>query len=158
MTAPGEPFGKGPNAVKPVIRTDRLGISFGTLQVLQDINLEVYEGEVVGVAGQSGAGKSALSSLLGGLSIPTEGSIYVNGTPVRPPFQARSLGIEFIHQRLVQARDAGKAVLLISADLEEILSLSDRIAVMYEGEIVGILDPEEATEERLGLMMTGGGK
>jgi ABC-type uncharacterized transport system ATPase subunit len=66
--------------------------------------------------------------------------------------------IEFIHQRLVQARDAGKAVLLISADLEEILSLADRIAVMYEGEIVGILDPEEATEERLGLMMTGGGK
>jgi ABC-type uncharacterized transport system ATPase subunit len=48
--------------------------------------------------------------------------------------------------------------LLISADLEEILSLSDRIAVIYEGQIVGILDPEEATEERLGLMMTGGGK
>ncbi len=64
--------------------------------------------------------------------------------------------IEFIHQRLIQARDAGKAVLLVSADLEEILSISDRIAVMYEGEIVGILDPEEATEERLGLMMTGG--
>jgi len=66
--------------------------------------------------------------------------------------------IEFIHQRLLQARDAGKAVLMISADLEEILSISDRIAVMYEGEIVGILDPEEATEERLGLMMTGGRK
>ncbi|MCP4404835.1 MAG: ABC transporter ATP-binding protein [bacterium] len=66
--------------------------------------------------------------------------------------------IEFIHRRLVQARDAGKAVLLISADLEEILSLSDRIAVIYEGKIVGILDPEEANEERLGLMMTGGGE
>ncbi len=65
--------------------------------------------------------------------------------------------IEFIHQRLLQARDKGKAVLLISADLEEILSISDRIAVMYEGEIVGTLDPAEATEERLGLMMTGGG-
>lgn len=66
--------------------------------------------------------------------------------------------IEFIHRRLIQARDAEKAVLLISADLEEILSLSDRIAVIYEGKIVGILDPEEATEERLGLMMTGGGE
>ena len=65
--------------------------------------------------------------------------------------------IEFIHQRLLQARDDGKAVLLVSADLEEILSLSDRIAVMYEGQIVGILDPDEATEARLGLMMTGGG-
>jgi simple sugar transport system ATP-binding protein len=66
--------------------------------------------------------------------------------------------IEFIHRRLVQARDAGKAVLLISADLEEILSISDRIAVIYEGKIVGILNPEDATEERLGLMMTGGGE
>jgi simple sugar transport system ATP-binding protein len=65
--------------------------------------------------------------------------------------------IEFIHQRLLQARDKGKAVLLISADLEEILSISDRIAVMYEGQIVGTLDPAEATEQRLGLMMTGGG-
>jgi simple sugar transport system ATP-binding protein len=65
--------------------------------------------------------------------------------------------IEFIHQRLLQARDDGKAVLLVSADLEEILSLSDRIAVMYEGQIAGILEPAEATEARLGLMMTGGG-
>jgi simple sugar transport system ATP-binding protein len=64
--------------------------------------------------------------------------------------------IEFIHQRLLQARDGGKAVLLVSADLEEILSLADRIAVMYGGQIVGILDPAEATEARLGLMMTGG--
>ncbi len=65
--------------------------------------------------------------------------------------------IEFIHQRLIQARNASKAVLLISADLEEILSISDRIAVMYEGQIVGILDSEEASEKQLGLMMTGGG-
>ena len=64
--------------------------------------------------------------------------------------------IEFIHQRLLQARDGGKAVLLISADLEEVLSISDRIAVMYDGQIVGVLDPAEATEARLGLMMTGG--
>jgi simple sugar transport system ATP-binding protein len=66
--------------------------------------------------------------------------------------------IEFIHERLLQARDEGKAVLLISADLEEILSLSDRIAVIYEGKIVGIMDPHEADEEILGLMMTGGHK
>ncbi|PID57633.1 ABC transporter ATP-binding protein [candidate division KSB3 bacterium] len=66
--------------------------------------------------------------------------------------------IEFIHRRLIQARDSEKAVLLISADLEEILSLSDRIAVIYEGKIVGVLGPDEATEERLGLMMTGGGE
>jgi len=63
-----------------------------------------------------------------------------------------------LHQRLLQARSKGKAVLLISADLEEILSIADRIAVMYEGHIAGTLGPAEATEERLGLMMTGGGK
>ncbi len=63
--------------------------------------------------------------------------------------------IEFIHRRLIEQRDAGKAILLISAELEEIRSLSDRIAVMYEGEIVDIVSPD-ATEEQLGIMMTGG--
>jgi len=63
--------------------------------------------------------------------------------------------IEFIHRRLIELRDAGKAVLLISAELEEIRSLSDRIAVMYEGKIVDIVSPD-ATEEQLGIMMTGG--
>jgi simple sugar transport system ATP-binding protein len=65
--------------------------------------------------------------------------------------------IEFIHKRLVEARDAGAAVLLVSADLDEILSLADRIAVIYEGRIVGELSPEEASEERLGCLMTGAG-
>ncbi len=64
--------------------------------------------------------------------------------------------IEFIHQRLIDQRNKGKAVLLVSAELSEIMSLSDRIAVMYEGEIVDILPAEEATEEELGLLMAGG--
>lgn len=63
--------------------------------------------------------------------------------------------IEFIHRRLIEERDAGKAVLLVSAELDEIRSLSDRIAVMYEGKIVNIVSPD-ATEEQLGLLMTGG--
>lgn len=63
--------------------------------------------------------------------------------------------IEFIHRRLIEQRDAGKAVLLISAELDEIRSLSDRIAVMYEGKIVDIVGPD-ATEEQLGVLMTGG--
>ncbi|HEY7357408.1 MAG TPA: ABC transporter ATP-binding protein [Ktedonobacterales bacterium] len=62
--------------------------------------------------------------------------------------------IEFIHRRLVAQRDAGVAILLVSAELDEIRSLSDRIAVMYEGHIVGIESPE-VSEERLGLLMTG---
>ena len=65
--------------------------------------------------------------------------------------------IEFIHQQLVAQRDAGAAILLVSAELEEIRSLSDRIAVMYEGKIVSI-EPPDTSEERLGLLMTGGGR
>jgi len=64
--------------------------------------------------------------------------------------------IEFIHRRLVAQRDEGTAVLLVSAELEEITSLSDRIAVLYEGRIVSI-EPANTPEERLGLLMTGGG-
>jgi len=64
--------------------------------------------------------------------------------------------IEFIHRRLVAERDEGTAVLLVSAELDEIRSLSDRIAVIYEGKIVSI-EPGDAPEERLGLLMTGGG-
>jgi general nucleoside transport system ATP-binding protein len=65
--------------------------------------------------------------------------------------------IEFIHRRIVQERDEGTAILLVSAELDEVRSLSDRIAVMYEGRIVSIESPE-TPEERLGLLMTGGGK
>jgi ABC-type uncharacterized transport system ATPase subunit len=65
--------------------------------------------------------------------------------------------IEFVHRRLVEERDEGRGVLLISLELEEILSLSDRILVMYEGEIVGEFPPT-ATEEELGVAMTGGGR
>ena len=63
--------------------------------------------------------------------------------------------IEFIHASLRAAREAGKAVLLVSAELSEILALSDRVAVMYGGRIVATLSRREATEERLGPLMTG---
>jgi len=63
---------------------------------------------------------------------------------------------EYVRRKLVEMRDQGCAVLLISADLDEIWALSDRIAVMYEGEIVAIKDPEKTSEEELGLLMTGG--
>ncbi len=63
--------------------------------------------------------------------------------------------IEFIHKRIVEARDKGTAVLLISAELDEIMSLSDRIAVMYKGHILATLDAKMATREQLGLLMAG---
>jgi simple sugar transport system ATP-binding protein len=63
--------------------------------------------------------------------------------------------IEFIHARLREARDAGTAILLVSADLAEILALSDRIAVMYGGRFATVLPRSEATTEVLGPFMTG---
>jgi simple sugar transport system ATP-binding protein len=63
--------------------------------------------------------------------------------------------IEFIHKRLIAMRDAGKAVLLVSVELDEILSLSDRILVMFDGTITGELDAAEADERRIGLLMAG---
>ncbi|QLG28040.1 ABC transporter ATP-binding protein [Halorarum halophilum] len=63
--------------------------------------------------------------------------------------------IEFIHDRLLDLRDDGLAVLLVSSKLEEIQKLSDRIAVMYEGEFIDTVDPEDVTEEELGLLMAG---
>ncbi len=63
--------------------------------------------------------------------------------------------IEYIHRRIVEKRDEGTAVLIVSTELDEVLALADRIAVMYQGRIVAILDPAEATPERLGLLMGG---
>jgi simple sugar transport system ATP-binding protein len=63
--------------------------------------------------------------------------------------------IEYIHQQLMNSRDSGKAVLLVSLELDEVMNLSDRILVMYEGEIVGELNPKNITVQELGLYMSG---
>ncbi len=63
--------------------------------------------------------------------------------------------IERVHRELVRERDEGKAILLVSLELDEVLGLSDRILVMYEGEIVAEINPKETTPEELGLYMAG---
>ena len=63
--------------------------------------------------------------------------------------------IEFVHKSIVEKRDNGCAVLVVSSELDEILSLADRIAVMFRGKIVAILDANKATKETLGLLMAG---
>jgi len=63
--------------------------------------------------------------------------------------------IEFIHKRLIEQRDKGKAVLLLSFELDEIMNVSDLIAVIYEGQIVAVVDPKQTTEQELGLLMAG---
>jgi len=78
---------------------------------------------------------------------------------VSQPTRGVDIGaIEFIHRKLIELRDAGAAILLVSAELEEVLSLADRMLVMYQGRIVGEVDPRRANQEEIGLMMTCGKK
>ena len=63
--------------------------------------------------------------------------------------------VEYIHHRLIEQRDSEKAVLLVSFELDEVMDISDRIIVMYEGEIVGNFKPADITVEELGLYMSG---
>ncbi len=64
--------------------------------------------------------------------------------------------IEFVHKSLIEQRDSGKAVLLVSLDLDEVMNVSDRIAVIYEGKVVGVFDADAVDEHQLGLLMAGG--
>ena len=78
---------------------------------------------------------------------------------VSQPTRGVDIGaIEFIHRKIVALRDAGCAVLLVSAELEEVTALSDRLLVIHNGQIVGEVDPKTTTTEEIGLMMTGGHK
>ena len=84
--------------------------------------------------------------------IETDPDLLLVGQPTR----GVDIGaIEFIHRRLIALRDQGKAILLVSVELDEILGLADRILVMNEGRVVGELSAEEADEQTLGLLMAG---
>jgi simple sugar transport system ATP-binding protein len=63
--------------------------------------------------------------------------------------------VEYIHRRILEKRDSGCAVVLISSELDEVMELSDRIVVMYRGQIVGEVPAEKATKEGVGLLMAG---
>lgn len=84
----------------------------------------------------------------------------LSGTPkalvAAQPTRGVDIGAaEYIHQRLIEQRDARTAVLMISEDLDEVFGVSDRVAVMYEGQIMGIVDPKTTTREQVGLLMAG---
>ncbi len=84
----------------------------------------------------------------------------LSGTPkvllAAQPSRGVDIGAtEYIHRRLIEQRGEGTAVLMVSEDLDEIFALSDRIAVIYEGEIIGVVDADQATREEVGLMMAG---
>jgi simple sugar transport system ATP-binding protein len=78
---------------------------------------------------------------------------------VSQPTRGVDIGaIEFIHRKLIEMRDSGAAILLVSSELEEVTALADRLLVMRDGRIVGEVDPETTTAEEIGMLMTGGAR
>ena len=76
---------------------------------------------------------------------------------VSQPTRGVDIGaIEFIHRKIIALRDAGSAVLLVSAELEEVIAVADRLLVIYKGKFVGEVDPKSTSNEQIGLLMTGG--
>jgi signal transduction histidine kinase len=90
-----------------LLKVTNLSKTIGTLPVLRNVNLEVNAGEVLGLAGWTGAGKSVLASILAGVQVPDEGELYFAGKRIRWPFQSRNFGFEVIHQepRIVEGLD-----------------------------------------------------
>lgn len=85
--------------MEPILRCINLSKSFGSLPVLRQVSFDVAPGEIVGLAGRSGAGKSVLSEIIAGVEAPSEGDLYVAGRRVLWPFRARSAGIAVIRQQ-----------------------------------------------------------
>jgi len=109
-------------------------------------------------AAEAGEGISKLSGgnlqkIIVGRELSGDPSFIIANQPTR----GLDVGsIEFVHQSLIEARDKGTGVLLVSVELDEIMSLADRILVLYRGEVIGELDASTATEEEVGILMAGG--
>jgi general nucleoside transport system ATP-binding protein len=100
------------------------------------------------------------ASLSGGnqqkVVVAREFSVPVQLVIAAQPTRGLDVGsIEYIHRRIVEQRDAGAAIVIVSTELDEVLAVGDRIAVMFDGRIVGILQGDDATYENLGLLMGG---
>lgn len=102
------------NATRPLLAARGLSRRFGDLVVISDVSFEVYPGEVLGLAGQSGAGKSVLAMLMAGLIAPDAGEVSFDGKRLTWPFAAQELGIEIITQRpeLVETMDVTSNIFL----------------------------------------------
>lgn len=99
---------------QPLLQAVNLSRQFGNLAVLQNVNLNIRPGEVVGLAGHSGAGKSVLIKILAGLQAPDSGDLYFEGRRLQRPFQAQSHGINVIHQQpeLIEQLDVTSNIFL----------------------------------------------
>ncbi len=138
-----------PPAVSSIGMLDSSGIRKRTMEIINDFDVRPPKPDL------------SAKSLSGGnqqkLIIGREFELNPKLLLVSQPTRGVDIGaIEFIHRKLIELRDAGTAILLVSSELEEVTALADRLLVIREGEIVGNVDPNETTIEEIGLMMTGG--
>lgn len=138
-----------PPAATSIGILDSSGIKARTMEIIEDFDVRPRKPEL------------PAKSLSGGnqqkLIIGREFELNPKLLLVSQPTRGVDIGaIEFIHRKLINLRDEGTAVLLVSAELEEVTALADRLLVMREGKIVGEVDPKVASVEEIGLLMTGG--
>jgi ABC-type uncharacterized transport system ATPase subunit len=137
-----EPYSRGGFLNRKAIR-DHAG------KLMEDFDVRAGEGSLAAARSLSGGNQQ---KAIVGREIDHDPELLVAVQPTR----GLDVGsIEYIHKRLVEQRDKGKAVLLVSLELDEIMDLSDRIAVISHGGIAGILDPKAVTEAEIGLLMAG---
>ncbi len=137
-----------PPAASSVGILDSAGIKNRTMEIINDFDVRPANPNLTA------------KSLSGGnqqkLIIGREFELNPKLLLVSQPTRGVDIGaIEFIHRKLIEMRDSGTAILLVSAELEEVTALSDRLLVIREGKIVGEVDPKETSVEKIGLMMTG---
>lgn len=124
-------------------------ISNKAREIIQEYDVRTGHGEMTIARSMSGGNQQ---KAIIGREIDRNPDLLIASLPTR----GLDVGaIEFIHKKLIEQRDKGKAVLLISFELDEIMNLSDRIAVIFDGQIVSIVDPKETNEQQLGLLMAG---
>ncbi len=118
-------------------------------KIIKDFDVRTGEGAVTPVRSLSGGNQQ---KAIVGREVDHNPDLLIAVQPTR----GLDVGsIEYIHKRLVEQRDSGKAVLLVSLELDEVLDLSDRIAIINNGELIGIVKASETDEKEVGLMMTG---
>ena len=118
-------------------------------QVMEEFDVRTGHGEMTPARALSGGNQQ---KAIIGREVDRDPDLLIAALPTR----GLDVGaIEFIHSRLIEQRDKGKAVLLISFELDEVMNVSDRIAVIYDGTIVDTVYPKETNEQQLGLLMAG---
>ena len=137
-----EPFSKNGFLCKPAIREN-------ANKIIEDFDVRSGEGPISAARGLSGGNQQ---KAIVGREVSHDPDLLIAAQPTR----GLDVGsIEYIHKRLVEQRDSGKAVLLVSLELDEVLDLSDRIAIVNSGELIGIVNASETNENEVGLMMAG---